>query len=161
MSKTNLFADFPKNSAKEWKQKIQFDLNGADYNDALVWESLEGIKVKPFYDADDLEKQAIGTPSNANDWKAGQYIYVSDAKRANQKALDFLGKGVESICFAIPTEAIEPEVLFKNIPLERIPIHLELHFLSFEYINSIKESLKKSTRKIFLNIEIGGEPVVF
>ncbi len=156
MSKTNLFPDFPKNSTKEWKQKIQFDLNGADYNDSLVWESLEGIKVKPFYDAADLEKQLLGTPSTANDWKVGQSIYVSDAKSANKKALDFLEKGVESICFVMPTEVIELDVLFKNIPLERIPIHLELHFLSFEYINFIKEFFKNSTRKIFLNIDLIG-----
>lgn len=156
MSKTNLFADFPKNSAKEWKQKIQFDLNGADYNDSLVWESLEGIKVKPFYDADDLENQVVGKPSSTNDWKAGQSIYVSDAVWANKKALDFLEKGVDSIRFVIPTESTKLDDLFKNIPLERIPIHLELHFLSFEYIKSIRDFFKNSAGKFFLHIDLIG-----
>ena len=49
MSDTGLFSEFPEVSAKQWKQKIQMDLKGADYNEALVWESLEGINVKPFY----------------------------------------------------------------------------------------------------------------
>ena len=47
MSDSNLFNEFPEVSAKQWKQKIQVDLKGADYNDTLVWESPEGIKVKP------------------------------------------------------------------------------------------------------------------
>ena len=48
MSDTGLFSEFPEVSTKQWKQKIQVDLKGADYNNTLVWESLEGINVKPF-----------------------------------------------------------------------------------------------------------------
>ena len=48
MSKS-LFSEFNEVSAKQWKQKIQFDLQGANYNDALVWKSNQGIDVKPFY----------------------------------------------------------------------------------------------------------------
>ena len=43
----SLFKDFDPVSAKQWKQKIQADLKGADYNDALVWQSLEGVHVRP------------------------------------------------------------------------------------------------------------------
>ena len=53
MNKT-LFSEFDQVSAKQWKQKIQVDLKGADYNDTLVWQSAEGINVKPFYHADDF-----------------------------------------------------------------------------------------------------------
>ena len=56
MEKASLFSEFELVSAKQWKQKIQVDLKGADYNEALVWESLEGIKVKPFYSVEDLHK---------------------------------------------------------------------------------------------------------
>ncbi|HCY80398.1 MAG TPA: methylmalonyl-CoA mutase, partial [Xanthomarina gelatinilytica] len=48
MSK-KLFEEFSDVSSKEWKQKIQADLKGADYNDTLIWKSNEGIDVKPFY----------------------------------------------------------------------------------------------------------------
>ena len=47
--------DFSPVDAKSWKQKIQVDLKGADYNDTLIWESPEGIKVKPFYSSEDIE----------------------------------------------------------------------------------------------------------
>ena len=53
--KTQLFQDFNAVSSKQWKQQIQYELKGADYNDTLVWESLEGIKVRPFYHNDETE----------------------------------------------------------------------------------------------------------
>ena len=37
-----LFNDFEKVTSKQWKNQIQYELKGADYNDTLVWESLEG-----------------------------------------------------------------------------------------------------------------------
>ncbi|MDX1720007.1 MAG: methylmalonyl-CoA mutase, partial [Salegentibacter mishustinae] len=49
--KESLFQEFDEVSAKEWKQKIQFDLKGADYNEKLVYKSLDGINIKPFYNA--------------------------------------------------------------------------------------------------------------
>ena len=156
MPNTNLFDDFPKVSLKEWKQKIQVDLNGADYNESLIWESLEGIKVKPFYHADDLEAKVSDTTPKMRDWKIGQSIYVSDAGIANKKALNFLEKGVGSLLFIIPNETIKLDVLFKNIPLERIPTHLELHFLSLDYITSITGFLKNSLKNIFLNVDLVG-----
>ncbi|GAL79849.1 methylmalonyl-CoA mutase small subunit [Algibacter lectus] len=58
-----LFDGFDSVSTKQWKQKIQFDLNGADFNDTLIWNSNEDIAVKPFYNADDLKKH---TPSTSN-----------------------------------------------------------------------------------------------
>jgi len=52
MSK-KLFDEFDSVSAKAWKQKIQADLKGADYNETLVTSTDEGIDIKPFYHADD------------------------------------------------------------------------------------------------------------
>ena len=53
MANNNLFSDFEAVSSKQWKQQIQYELKGADYNETLVWESPEGIKVKPFYHNDE------------------------------------------------------------------------------------------------------------
>ena len=49
-----LFNNFDSVSAKAWKQKIQLDLKGADYNETLIWKSPEGIDVKPFYNVEDI-----------------------------------------------------------------------------------------------------------
>jgi len=43
-----LFNEFEAVTSKQWKQKIQFDLKGADYNENLIWKTNEDIDVKPF-----------------------------------------------------------------------------------------------------------------
>ena len=97
MSNTGLFDGFPEVSAKQWKQKIQYDLKGADYNEALVWESLEGIKVKPFYNEEDVEGIPSFSIGKDHPWNIAQTIYAGDAKKANAKAREILQKGVEHI----------------------------------------------------------------
>jgi methylmalonyl-CoA mutase len=152
MKKTSLFADFHEISAKEWKQKIQFDLKGAEYNESLVWESSEGIKVKPFYHSEDLQAKTGMTTARKN-WKIGQYIYVSDALGANKKALASLEKGAETLCFVVPVETISLESLLRNIPLGKIAVHFEPLFLSLDFIKLIVEFFKDYAYNLFFNID--------
>ena len=53
-----LFNEFNTVSAAAWKQKIQVDLKGDDYNNTLLWKSDEGIVVKPFYTEEDRKNTA-------------------------------------------------------------------------------------------------------
>ena len=48
------FDEFDAINPKAWKQKIQVELDGLDYNKTLLWHSLEGIIVKPFYTKEDV-----------------------------------------------------------------------------------------------------------
>ena len=54
-----LFNDFDTITAAAWKQKIQVDLNGLDYNESLIWKSNDGIAVKPFYTKEDRHLSKI------------------------------------------------------------------------------------------------------
>ena len=73
----NLFSEFEAVTSKQWKQQIQYELKGADYNETLVWESPEGIKVKPFYHSDEFEvKLNSNAPENA--FAILQNIFVHD-----------------------------------------------------------------------------------
>lgn len=45
---SNLFKEFDSISEKHWKQQIQFDLAGKDFNSEVNWTSNEGVNVKPF-----------------------------------------------------------------------------------------------------------------
>ncbi|MEZ4780658.1 MAG: hypothetical protein R2816_03455 [Flavobacteriaceae bacterium] len=56
------------------KQKIQLDLKGADYNDTLIWNSLEGIDVKPFYNSEDLESILYNTQTHQKTWNICESI---------------------------------------------------------------------------------------
>jgi methylmalonyl-CoA mutase len=150
-----LFSDFPEVSAKAWKQQIQYDLKGGDYNETLVWESPEGIKVKPFYHQEDISKLNLRSVNN-KDWKIGQVVYAGNTAMANAKARDFLQKGAERILFQIPSAAIKIEELLKNLNFENTSIYFELYFLSADYVSGIKSHLGNATSPIFLNIDIIG-----
>ena len=129
-----LFNEFNPVSSKQWKQKIQFDLKGADYN-TLIWKSNEDILVKPFYHADDFLEFPEVTNTKAAEWKICEAIYVADINKSNSKALKAIGKGAESIKFIIPSESVSLADLLKNIDTSLTPVHLELQFLSNAYVN--------------------------
>ena len=61
MTKKLDFKDFETSSAKAWKQKIQFDLKGEDYNETLLTKTDEGITIKPFYTKEDRKPIAVKT----------------------------------------------------------------------------------------------------
>ncbi|MFS4493162.1 methylmalonyl-CoA mutase subunit beta [Maribacter sp. 2308TA10-17] len=155
MSGNKLFSEFSPVSAKEWKQKIQFDLKGADYNETLVWESAEGIKVKPFYHADD----AVNTPENltsGSSWSAAQSIYSGNQKAANKKAKEVLEKGAEAIYLIIPSMQIPISEILDGIELKRTKVYLELQFLSATYVKSVLEFAGNAQENIHLNIDLIG-----
>ncbi|MBC7524023.1 MAG: methylmalonyl-CoA mutase subunit beta [Flavobacterium sp.] len=138
MSNSNkkLFADFNAVSTKQWKQQIQFDLKGADYNENLVWESPEGIKVKPFYNSDDLDNvpNISQATSKATEFKILQKIYVFDVSKSNKRALETLSRGAESIYFTIENESVSIESLMENLPIENINYYFNLLFLSVDFV---------------------------
>lgn len=154
-----LFKDFNAVSSKAWKQKIQVDLNGADYNKTLIWTSNEGIAVKPFYHADEFKDFPEVTKSKATDWKICQSISVNNAKEANLKALDAINRGAENILFQIESEKISIEDLFQNINLNEISIDIKCSFLSEAFAENLSVITEKSVEKskITLHNDIIGQ----
>ncbi|MDX1472115.1 MAG: methylmalonyl-CoA mutase family protein, partial [Flavobacteriaceae bacterium] len=118
MSK-NLFDEFPKVSTKEWKQKINLDLKGKDYNETLIWNSADGIDVKPYYDEQDLETSLPSTSVYPSTWKITQSIFVNDSGKSNHIAKQYLENGAESLCFVVGEKDFEIESLLKDIDLEK------------------------------------------
>ncbi len=150
----SLFQEFEEVSAKEWKQKIQFDLKGADYNEKLVYKSLDGINIKPFYNAEDVEV-SIKTPSPKN-WNICERLYVASAEKTNHRALEVLGKGTESLWFTIPKEEVSIEDLLKGLDLEKTIIYFSFSFFSESYFKRFREFLKGKENQVFLQFDIVG-----
>lgn len=148
-----LFNDFSAVSAQQWKQKIQFELNGKDYNDTLVWESLEGVKVKPFYTSEDVIDFGL-QPKKLGSWGIAQAIFAGNAEMANKKAIKALDKGAERVLFTIPSEDIQIDVLLKNINLATTMVYLEFQFLSVAYVSKVICLQKESNAGLFLNFDI-------
>ncbi|WP_108808521.1 methylmalonyl-CoA mutase subunit beta [Aquimarina spinulae] len=143
----SLFDSFETVSAKQWKQKIQFDLKGADYNEALIYKSLEGIDIKPFYNQEDtIENSSVAHPST---WENCLKIVVNSAIIGNQKALEAIKKGAESIHFVISQEDIDPKSLLQHITAAT-SVFIETKFLSPSYIQQLNDIAKE----VSLNIHI-------
>jgi len=150
----SLFKDFEPVSSKAWKQKIQVDLKGADYNDTLVWNTNEGIDVKPFYHADDFDALPEISNTSATSWKIGQAITVTDAKTANKEAQDALNRGAESIKFQITSDTITVEDLFNDIDISKYKADIFCEFLSEEFIIKLKTVLSNLHPEFHNNIRI-------
>lgn len=144
---SNLFDEFTPVSSKQWKQKIQFDLKGANYNDVLIWKTNEDIAVKPFYHLDEFSNQHEPLNTKATQWQICETIYVFDVEKSNLHAIEALLKGSESIKFIIPKDSISIKNLLKNID-STTPVYFELEFLSTTFIKNvlhISPSLKINT----------------
>lgn len=155
-SSQQLFSDFDAVSAKQWKQQIQFELKGADYNDTLVWESPEGIKVKPFYHNDESEP-SISVATHASQFEIGQPIFVHDVEKSNQRAIDTLNRGAESIHFTIENEQVSIEKLMANLPLEHASYFFYLPFLSIDCVQAIHQFSTQNKGNFFINIDPVGQ----
>lgn len=154
-----LFSDFETISSKQWKQQIQYELKGADYNETLVWESPEGIKVKPFYHNDEVEESnsnfAINSPKET--FKILQNIFVHDVKKSNERAINTLNRGAESIRFTIENETISIESLIQNLPLEKTTYYFYLPFLSIDFVSKLNDFAAKNQAKFIIQIDPIGQ----
>lgn len=149
-----LFQDFEEVSAKQWKQKIQADLKGADYNEKLITKTLHGIDIKPFYSSEDIEETL--KVSNPAHWNICEKIYVTSAEAANTKALQKLQKGTEAIWFILPNKEIDCETLFTNFP-EKLSVYLHLEFLDSDFVQLIDKALSSKDLNVFLQTDIIGK----
>ncbi|WP_274474372.1 methylmalonyl-CoA mutase subunit beta [Mangrovimonas aestuarii] len=155
MNKT-LFNDFPEVSAKQWKQQIQADLKGADYNETLIHHTNEGIDIKPFYNKEDIITTPKSGYTQATAWLVNQAIFVYDIEAANAKAVDALNRGAESITFVLPKSDVSLTDLFKNIDLNKTPLYFELQFLSAAFIKQLNEFSKTHQATFYITNDIIG-----
>ncbi len=149
---TFLFDEFSEVSAKQWKQKIQFDLKGADYNETLVWESNEGIKVTPLYHQDDFT--ALDIPEVEKQYAICQSIFISDEQTANFLAKDALKRGATAVQFEA-NASFDIAALMKGLVIPKeTEIHFKLQFLSESFVFDI--IAQTEDHKVFLNIDLIG-----
>jgi methylmalonyl-CoA mutase len=152
----NLFQDFNPVSSKQWKQKIQFELNGADYNQTLIWNSPEDIQVKPFYHKDEFPG-ASDLNTKASEFRICQNIFVQDLEKSNSRAIDSINRGAESIRFTIENDTIDVQKLLKNIPLEKVVIYFNLNFISIDFVKKLDAIAKQENATIFCNLDPIGQ----
>ena len=100
-----LFQEFNPITTAEWEAVILEDLKGADYQKKLVWKSVEGIEVKPYYRSEDVVQDsdsgaAVADSKNisfGNAWLIRQDLIFKDPVTTSERAIYLLSKGVESV----------------------------------------------------------------
>ena len=147
-----LFQGFETITSKQWKQQIQFELKGLDYNETLVWESPEGIKVKPFYHKDEDFKTNNST-TQATNFKIVQNIFVYDIEKSIKKAKNALLRGADSLRFTIADNTVEISKLLSEIDLEKTTIYINLQFLSIDFIKKINQFAALKNVVIYCQID--------
>lgn len=140
--KEKLFEEFPPVLTSQWEDKIHEDLKGADYNKNLMWQTRDGILVRPYYRREDLTELPFidshpgeypfirGNKTSNNDWEISQDIIVNSFHEANLKALSLLEKGVTFPGFVFNEKFTgdfnQLEELLRNIDLQTVPIRFSL-----------------------------------
>lgn len=160
-----LFQDFPPVTTQEWMDRVTADLKGADFEKRLVWKTNEGFSVQPFYREEDLKDlnylntlpgefpYVRGTKTD-NQWLIRQEIYVTDAVKANEKALEVISRGVNSLGFVFEDKNLinkeNISTLLKNITDDNIEINFSNHFGKLDLIQLVGEVLKGQKRDLQL-----------
>lgn len=158
-NKEKLFAKFPPVSTKEWMDKINADLKGADFQKKMVWKSDEEIEINPFYRSEDIEDLAYinikqgqhpfvkGIKTKNNSWLVRQNIEVSDYSEANNKALSILMKGVDSLGFVLTDpESVGKanfDILLRDINIESIELNFQCNGKAKEILNHLNEIVRE------------------
>ena len=136
MESNHLLQEFPPVSTESWEAVIHKDLKGGDYAKKLVWQTEDGLAVKPYYRADDLAgldylnvppgtfPYVRGTRATA-DWRIREEIDEVDAEKANQAACSAIVAGAEEIAFCDVEikSATDLRILLANLP--EIPVHFQ------------------------------------
>ncbi|ARV07859.1 methylmalonyl-CoA mutase [Polaribacter sp. SA4-10] len=146
-----LFDEFNGTSPAAWKQKIQADLKGEEYNDTLLWKTNENIVVKPFYTSEDRNHEEINLPEKG--FNICQTIFIDDEKIANFLALDSLKRGANSIQFKA-TSTFDYKILLQNIEAKSINIYFNFTFLNDEF--QIKLSDFINSKEVYFQTDIIG-----
>ncbi|WBX74158.1 methylmalonyl-CoA mutase subunit beta [Tenacibaculum pacificus] len=146
-----LFNDFQEISAAQWKQKIQVDLKGDDYNDTLLWKTDEGITVKPFYTKEDQTNISTNAPEKG--FTICQSIYIEEAEKANYFAIDSLKRGAKAIEFKAKTP-FDYKALLKNIDIKNTLLYFNFKFLTPDFIIEISKFV--NSKNCYFNIDLIG-----
>ena len=146
-----LFDEFSPVSAGAWKQKIQADLKGADYNEILLWKTDEGITVKPFYTKADRVHHNIPLPKKGFD--ICQSVFIDNEKTANFLAVDALKRGATALHFKA-NKAFDYKQVLANIDVKSVVIYFQFSFLEDDF--QIELSQFCDSKNIFFQTDIIG-----
>ena len=157
MTKNIFFGEFTPSTKQDWKELVIKDLKGADFNEKMLWNSIDGFIAEPFYTLEDIKNLnhlkanpaefpfVRGNKSDSNSWQICQKVIVKKIKDANKTAVNAVSKGADGIEFVLAVLLNEDDFsnLLKNIALEKI----YLHFSGSHAYSVLLQLLEKEAKK--------------
>ncbi|MBQ9417974.1 MAG: methylmalonyl-CoA mutase small subunit [Bacteroidales bacterium] len=167
MEDSKLFTEFPPVPTEKWEEAINKDLKGADYDKKLVWHTIEGFNVKPYYREEDLEgleylesnpgqaPYTRGHQTSGNTWEVRQDILVSDTAEANRLAKDAVERGATALglCTKQVKSVDDLADLLRGIYINAVSIHF---MCSDDYLKLLKLYVDYAKREGYNPSELRG-----
>jgi methylmalonyl-CoA mutase len=130
METENLLGEFAPVSTRAWEDVIRNDLKGADAK-KLIWQTPEGLAVKPYYRAEDAAELAMARsasetfyqPRSTGDWRIREEIEAVDPEEANLAAQAAAAAGAEEISFVNVAARNVSDLGLLFVNLKTTPIH--------------------------------------
>lgn len=152
----NLFSDFPEISSSQWEEKIKKDLKGQDYYKKLVWKTINGFDLKPYYRKDDLKELThlehspgnypfVRGNTNENDWDICVEITNKNIAKANKEAINTISKGATSVVFDVSELRSKRQFfdLLNNINLQKVSFLFKGSSSYLALLGYIKDLIKE------------------
>jgi methylmalonyl-CoA mutase len=136
MATDNLLQEFPPVSTQAWEDAIARDLKGADYAKKLIWQTEEGLAVKPYYRAEDIAGLQFldAAPGDfpflrgarlSGNWHIREEIDATDPEKANCAAQSAVAAGAEEIAFLNVAVRNASDLGMLLVNLQTIPVHFQ------------------------------------
>lgn len=132
-----LFSEFKKTSAAEWKERLLRDLKGEAW-ESLVWKNENGFEVQPFYTSEDL-KTTYEPAFSHSDWQIGVKAKSSDPAAINKQLLRNLAGGASSISLHYEIGGLSQTL--KDIQIDIIH---SVFYMKADQINGFSAELQKN-----------------
>lgn len=174
MATDNLLDGFPPVSTQSWEEAIAKDLKGADYAKRLIWQTDEGLAVRPYYRAEDLRNLSCldtapgefpylrGTRSSG-DWLIREEIDALDPEEANRAACSAVVAGAEAISFLNVAIVNASDLALLLASLQEIPVHFEaagetlMRLLIARMIERKEPSRRSTGMSLLANLDFAAE----
>lgn len=135
--KNNLFDDFDPISKSQWIEQATKDLKGKDFREALVSETLDGIKIWPFYTAEDAviskdlkvyQNKFHPAPKipglSPRVWSNVLFVSETDTKEGNKQILEGLMNGCDALFLQVSANT-DLDTLLKNVEIAYIQLYIK------------------------------------
>ncbi len=146
----DIYADFPSISAKQWKQFLQFSLDGLSYEN-LLSSTRDQLTIKPFYHADDLSANfLLPSPEHCLDYDR---LIALSAEQLIAQIKKAQHNGVKGFWVKIISDQIDLKSVFEAIDLPSTPLFIECNFLSSAYLQKALSLLQHTNHRVKFGID--------